>query len=233
MALVQAVGATPASSAAPAISFTAITAGNFGFCAIRIGSATTVTSVVDNLGNAWTVSTVYSGGGAGAICFAYRYNIASGTTSLTWNLSAANTAHIVFVEFSSVLTAAAIDQTSVGATGTSTSALSDSVTTTSANELLLGVISAAGTETFSQSGSWLIAAGGSGATIAPTARLAIVYQEVTATGTYAAAVTLSASLLWLARTVTFQESGSPSFDPSTVPWAGPHQPPVTTSVVGF
>src|SRR5579859_97202 len=233
MPLIQAVGATPASSSTPSISFTAITAGNFGFCAIRIGSATTVTSVVDNLGGAWTVSTVYSGGGSGAICFAYRLNCPSGVTSVTWNLSAANGAHLVFVEFSTVLTTAAIDQTSAGATGTSTSALSDSVTTASASELLVVVMAAAGTETFSQSGSWLIASGGAGGTIAPTARLAVVYQEVTATGTYAAAVTLSASLLWLARTVTFQESGGASFDPSTVPWAEPYQPPTTTSVVGF
>lgn len=201
MTLIQAVGAAPASSSTPAITFAAIGSGHFGFATIRMASGISITSAIDNQGNVWTVSTPYSGGTGGQNAFAYRANITNAPTSLTWTLASASTTFLTAQEFDDVITASPIDQTSAGATGTGTAIASDSITTTHAAELLLGVCSAAGTDTpFVQSGSWLIASG----TGAPTARSVVVYQYVTSTGTFNAAVTGNTSLVWLAQTVSFQ-----------------------------
>lgn len=203
-ALVQAAGATPGLAAAQPVTLgAAMTAGNFGFATARFAASASIVSVIDNLGNAWTFSTPYSGGGGGANAYAYRYNVGAATT-LTWTFNVNQTAQLNILEYSGVLTSAALDTASSGATGTSTSPLSDALVTGHANEVAFGVISSAGTETFTQSGSWQIATGSG----APTARAPIVFQEFTGSGSSAAAaVAQNSSLLWIAQTVAFQLAG--------------------------
>lgn len=204
MPLLQEAGATPGLTTTPTITYPGLTtAGSLGVAQARVSSAATVTSLVDDHGGTWTVLPGVVNG-AGQTIFAYRVNMPGAVAPvLTWTFSVAQTAQLNIAEFSNVLTSSPIDQTSTGATGTSTTPLSDSITTTHATELLIGSISMGGTETFTQHGAWLIASGNG----APTARAVLVYKEVTSIVTDAATVDGNSSLAWTAQTISFQQNG--------------------------
>lgn len=223
-------GATPASVTTTTVAFpAAVSAGDLLVAVVRTGTAAAVSSISDSVNGAWTVLAAVANG-AGEDFVAYFVNSGAGTPTVTVNFGAASSPQISIAAFSNVLTASPLDQTGAGATGASgTSLAADSVTTTHANEIVIGFFSQGATETFSQSGAWAIVSGNG----TPTARSVIVYQEVTSTGTYQPAVTSNSSAAWIGQTLSFQQAGGASFDPSAVPWTVPYQPPVTTSVVGF
>lgn len=220
MPLLQEVGATPSTITNTNVVFpnnTVAGGGSLLIAGIRTGLTITLNSVTDNQGGTWTLLPAVDSSPARDY-IAYRFNAPSNVAvTVTFAFGAANSPQIVMAEFSTVLTTSPLDQTSAGATGTSTTATSDNVTTTHSNELLVGFISMGTNETFSQHGSWSIALGNG----APTARAVLVYQEVTATGTYAAAVDATVGIAWIAQTITFQEAGGAA--PPQMPFVLRHQ----------
>ncbi len=211
MPLIQTVGGTGTGTSFALAYGSAVTAANWLGAGERQASAVTCTCADSvNAGN-WSGGTgnFQQDNGGGRNNMFYRENTGAGTPTVTLSLGASSTVFLTLTEFSTVNTSASLDQSLGGATGTGTALASANETTTSANELLFGVMSAAATSTFTQSGSWLIPSG----TGQPTARETVVYQEVTATSTYAAAVTIDASRAWIALFATFIQTVASTASP--------------------
>lgn len=167
----------------------------------RTASGSTLHSVSDSVNGAWTLLATQANGGGGDYV-GYFLNTAAGTPTVTVTLDNGLSARINIVEFTGVL-ATGFDQGPLGATGTGTTlTAATSTTTAQPTELVLGFFSAAADITFSQNGAWVIAG-------TPTTRTAFVYQEVSAIGTYAPAVTISTSQAWIAQAMLFIQQDAP------------------------
>jgi hypothetical protein len=119
------------------------TAGNFLFLDIICQQGCTglsITSVADGADTFNLLSPLVTMPGGGAIAAYYAMNIAGGarTVTVTWSGAAVNV-FLMCNEYSGVATAAALDVTSVYATGATAAMTSANITTTAANELLIGV----------------------------------------------------------------------------------------------
>ena len=130
---------TTGTSASPSLSFTSAVLNHSLLVACAGWGTTTATlnSVTSSPSNTWNSTTDVSNSGQVRIQCYYAMNVASGTTSVTFNFSASVSWDIAIHEYSGVATTSALDQQN-GATGNSSSPSSGSVTTTAGGELIFG-----------------------------------------------------------------------------------------------
>ena len=167
-------------------------------------------TVTDAAGNTYTqeARAINAGNVLSYIIAAFNVKaLPSGSTitiTSTYSQSVAKAA--VVSVFRGLAATSALDQTHTG-TGSSTSASSGSVTTTQANELLIGAIGTSGT-TYDTAGTWqnsFIAGqrvGTTGGTSNKT--ISMGYRIVSSTGAYTASKTGITSTTWAASIATFK-----------------------------
>lgn len=165
-------------------------------------------SGISQTGTTWTRATqgVNAGGNTVEIWYAEAKTTSSAGITVTMNQVTVRTAAIV-MEYSGVLALNPLDMVN-NAFGTSTTASTGSVTTTQENELLIGAIG------FTSSANTLGSLSGGFTAIANTAttngtatnntRIYALERIVTATETYTAGGTLSASLNWAGAIASFK-----------------------------
>lgn len=151
-------------------------------------------SVGDSATNTWTqVGTALQVPGGGDWLGLYRCQNCTGSATHTFNmLTAGGTYGVVTVqEFKNMLTSSVLDQNTTGTNTAATTYTSGNVTTTTANQALVAyTASGGGTDcTFSSAfaGSGVI--GEQRCNLDSTSSGVLYYRIVTATGTYAAAIT--------------------------------------------
>jgi hypothetical protein len=130
---------TSGSSASPAISFASAVLNHSLLVACAGWTDTTITlnSVTSSPSNTWNSTTDINNSGKVRIQCYYAMNVASGTTTVTFNFSASVNWEIAIHEYSGVATTSALDQQN-GATGNSSSPSSGSVTPSVDGELIFG-----------------------------------------------------------------------------------------------
>ena len=160
--------------------------------AIQAGSTASVSSVTDSAGNAWTRGPVgFLSGSSTRVELWYRANAAA-VSGVTVNLSTAKAASANVAEFSDVASVSPLDA-AAGNTGTasSTTAPTPAITTTNANDVIVGAINyPSGTITSTLSAPGF--AGLSNFTVS-TVNGRAAYRIVSSAGTWSAAWTLSAA----------------------------------------
>jgi Big-like domain-containing protein/calcineurin-like phosphoesterase family protein len=175
-----------------AVPITGTAAGNtlVASIALAAGSSKSVTSVTDSAGGTWTKGPVgFQTGANSRIEIWFRTGVGAGVTSVTATLSAAAAVSANVSEWSGVATAGALDASGGQGNAASTTASTPSVTTTNANDVVVGAINYPGAVT-----STLQTAGFTGLTnfssgTSTNGRAA--YRIVTATGSYQTSWTLS------------------------------------------
>jgi hypothetical protein len=140
ISFVQVKSTVATSSSAVTITMPAAqTAGNLNVVAVMWGDTTsTVSSVTDSKGNVYALALgpTKATGLTSAIYYAKNIAAGSNTVTVTFN-QPASFPNVNVMEYSGLSTTSPLDVAS-GATGSGTSASSGSVTTTSANELIIG-----------------------------------------------------------------------------------------------
>ncbi len=228
VAFVQTNSATPQTpQAAVTVTFNAAqTLGNLNVVVVGWNdSTTTVSSVADTKGNTYAVAAppvVQSGVATQAIY--YAKNIASAaaganTVTVTFNV-AARFPDIRIAEYSGIDTVNPLD-VSVGAQGSTATSSSGSVTTTNANDLLIGA-------NLVQSTSTAAGAGYTNRGITPDGDI-LEDRVVTATGSYSATAALDKVQQWIMQMVAFRAASGGTPAPS-IASLNPTSGPVGTSV---
>ncbi len=228
IAFVQTNSATPQTpQATVTVTFNAAqTLGNLNVVVVGWNdSTTTVSSVADTKGNTYAVAAppvVQSGVATQAIY--YAKNIASAaaganTVTVTFNV-AARFPDIRIAEYSGIDTVNPLD-VSVGAQGSTATSSSGSVTTTNANDLLIGA-------NLVQSTSTAAGAGYTNRGITPDGDI-LEDRVVTATGSYSATAALDRVQQWIMQMVAFRAASGGTPAPS-IASLNPTSGPVGTSV---
>ena len=215
IAYVQSNSASPNNSSLSTLSValnSAQAAGDFNVVAVGWGSTTVgISSVTDTKGNTYTLAfgpTVVSSVGSTSIYYAKNIvAAAAGANHLTVTFSAAVPFPDVRVaEYSGISTTSPVDVTVAG-NGTGTTSSSGSVTTTNANDLLVG-------------SNWVLS-GTTGAGSGFTQRQIsgwdgdILEDEVvSATGSYTATAPISPSAAWIMQLVAFRAASSDTTPPT-------------------
>lgn len=183
------------------------TAGNLIIAFIRMSSTNQTVSVTDSLGNNYAdaVSQAQSSDGHQVHVF-YARNIAGGANTITASFSSANNhPWLAIYEYSGLSTANPLDRTAA-AQGNDSNPATAAVTTTSANQLIFAGIG------FPNNYGGVATAGG-GYTIGQqnttTSRATNETALASATGAYAATLTLNSSASWSAVLATFAASSGP------------------------
>lgn len=170
-------------------------------------TAVSVTNVTDSASNTYTQAYLRANGTSIELGCYYLLNCGTGITSVTANFGASTDIGMWVWEFSGLATSSALDGTPVSASGSSTAPASGNLTTTNANDLLIGGIvwpshstTLSGTTTgFTQETKQN---GGN------NSELQAAYQIVSATGSYSFSGTLSASKPWAAGIAAFKAAAS-------------------------
>lgn len=230
---VQANSATPPTnqSTVTVPYLSAQTAGNLNVVVVGWNDSTaTVSSVVDTSGNIYSLAAapvVQSGTATQAIYYAKNIlGAGAGANSVSVAFSAAaRFVDIRVAEYSGLDTANPLD-VSAGAQGTSSTANSGSVTTTNANDLLVGA-------NLVQSSTTGPGAGYTSRGITPDGDI-LEDRVVTATGSYSATAVLDKNQKWVMQMVAFRASttGPPTIS-SLSPTSGPAGTVVTISGASF
>jgi hypothetical protein len=185
----------------------AVTAGNF--LVIYIFDGTDLTSTITNIawvgGNSGTFTPTplspINGTTRRMWCYTAQITASTGT-GVTVTFSASINSVVIFAEYQGIATASPIDG-EVAANGTSTALNSGNLTTTFANDLLVG-----GLFVTSSGGGTLSA--GSGFTLevnnASTSHRGLEDRNVTATGAYAALASYSSSQTWIAHLLALKRT---------------------------
>ncbi len=210
IAFVQTNSATPQTpQATVTVTFnSAQTLGNLNVVIVGWNdSTTTVSSVADTKGNAYAVAAaaiVQSGTASQAIYYAKNIATAAGganTVTVTFSV-AARFPDIRIAEYSGIDTVNPLD-VSAGAQGSTATSSSGSVTTTNANDLLIGA-------NLVQSTSTAAGAGYTNRGITPDGDL-LEDRVVTATASYSATAALDKVQQWIMQMVAFRAaSGTPA-----------------------
>jgi hypothetical protein len=108
--------------------------------AVQAGSTTTVGSVIDSAGNTWTKGPVGFLAGSNTRIEIWYKTAAAPVTSVTVNLSAPDLASANVSEWSGVAAAGALDVQGARGNASSATASTPTITTTNANDLILGAI---------------------------------------------------------------------------------------------
>lgn len=173
--------------------------------AVTVGANDSVTAVTDNKGNSYSIAGARSVNGDGSeIWYSVPTSVGAGhTISVNMASSAFTTAcAAAYNGFSGTVS---LDQ-AAGSTGTSTSLSSGNVTTTVADELLIGSGTHVNTSgAFTAGASFTIRAQYSNS--GDNATGYIEDRVVSATGTYSAGATVAGNSDWAARIATFKGSG--------------------------
>jgi fibronectin type 3 domain-containing protein len=208
IAFVQQNSATPQSSpTSVAVKFTtAQTAGDLNVVAVGWSNSTsTISSVVDSSGNAYTLAgpiTTISGTAAQAIYYAANISAAAAganTVTVTFN-TAAPDPDVRILEYAGAALSSPMDVTSSG-TGTNATSASPAVSTTNAYDLLFAANYVATRTTGAGSGFT------SRVITSPDGDIA-EDEMVTATGSYSGTAPLSSSGWWIMQMVAFKAAGS-------------------------
>ncbi len=141
IAYVQGKSATQTSSASVAVTYAAAqTAGNLNVVAVMWGETTSaVSSVTDSKGNTYALAVGPTKGTGLSSAIYYAKNIAGGSNTVTVSFNrTAGYPNVNVLEYSGLDTASPLD-VSAAAVGSGTSGNSGSNTTTSANELIIGL----------------------------------------------------------------------------------------------
>jgi len=182
-----------------------VTAGNFIFaeavCAVSSGTTITLpfTDTRTSTWNTVTAATAQHAGDSQTVA-QYAMNITGGAETITANFNqSCPNPYLRAQEYAGVLTAAALDVTSVGAVGSSTAPASAAVTTTGSNELMISYIGGYG-------GPGQITAGNSSAPVTPLADTHAYLQDRIAptAGSYTGSATFSISDSWTMATAAFK-----------------------------
>lgn len=173
------------------------TLGNTLIAFARFTSGSGTPTISDSQGNTWFQLFSVTNGSDVNVAWA-AYQCKSGTNNVTFAQPTQSSIQAIVAEYSGVTTITPLDQTAT-ATGTSTSASSGNVTTTVANELVLGFVSNSTT-------NGLTITPGSGFTTRQTVNgnTYLEDKDITTTQTLAATATLSASVPWFAGIVTLK-----------------------------
>jgi chitodextrinase len=192
------------------------TAGNLNYVAIGwIGLPRTILSVTDTKGNAYVpATTVKTGPNSYAQVIFYAKNIvaaAANANSVTVTFDGlVGNLDVRIAEYSGLSTTNALDVTA-GASGTGTNTASGAVTTTNANDLLVGTNKVENSTTGPGSGF--------------TEELStfdgdiLEYRVVSATGSYEATAPQDSSGGWIMQMVAFRAAGSPAGGDTQAPSA--------------
>ncbi len=184
-----------------------VTAGNF--LVLYIFDSTDLTSTITNIawvgGNSGTFTPTplspITGTTRRMWCYTAQITASTGT-GVTVTFSASINSVVIFAEYQGIATASPIDG-EVAANGTSAALNSGNLTTTFANDLLVG-----GLFVTSSGGGTLSA--GSGFTLevnnASTSHRGLEDRNVTAAGTYAAAASYSSSQTWIAHLLALKRT---------------------------
>lgn len=161
-------------------------------------------AIVDTQGNTWVQLFSVTNGSDTNVAWA-AYNVKAGTNSVTFSQPTQSSLQAIIAEYTGVTSVTPLDQTA-SATGTSTSPSSGNVTTTVANELILGFVSNSNT-------NGLTITPGSGFSTRQTVNGNTYLEDktVTATGVNAATATLSSSKPWFAAVVTLKGTQLPAY----------------------
>jgi len=229
IAFVQVNSATPqtpqTSVAVPFIS--AQTAGNLNVVVVGWNDSTaTISSITDTKGNVYTLAvgpTIQSGSATQSIYYANNIApaTANGNTVTVAFAPAAGFVDVRIAEYSGLSTVNSLD-VAVGAQGNSTTSSSGNVTTTNANDLLIGA-------NLVQSGTTGAGTGFTSRVITPQDADILEDRVVTATGTYSATAPVSPSASWIMQIVAFRGAGGGTTSPS-ITSLNPTSGPVGTSV---
>lgn len=198
-----------------------LTAGNLLVLMCRLGANGTTMTTTDTLGHTWVEAVNVDNAAGGRRTFLrYVENCSGGANTITFTPSTSVTFRIAIFEYSGLLTSGALDQkTATGATGNSTTANSGNLTTTQADELLIGFAERS-TSTFVATGGFTIE---EAVPAAPNSFLAAMDLIVSATGTYSCGATF-ASGDWSAGLATFKAAGAGA---TRVPYQSYYQSIVT------
>ena len=187
-------------------------AGNWIGVAVRAGQAGQTIIVTDTRGNSYRKAAQLNETVDGTtLAFYYAENVSAGSNSVTVADSiAGGTLRFAIFEYSGVATASSFDVSGT-AQGTSAAPGSGSVTTTTAGDLVIGMISTANAATFTA---------GSGYTIedrvpaAPNAKLMVEDRRAPTPGPVTAAATLGSSDSWGALLAAFKPASGDTTAPT-------------------
>ncbi|HLK32501.1 MAG TPA: IPT/TIG domain-containing protein, partial [Terriglobales bacterium] len=203
ISFVQVASATPQTATATvSVAFTkAQTAGNLNIVVVGWNDTTsTVSSVTDSLGNAYTLAVGPTVGTGITQSIYYAKNIAAGSNTVKVTFSqSASYVDVRILEYSGLDTANPL-QVSAGASGKSATASSGAVTTSSASTLIFGANTVA---------TWNTGPGAGFTSRIITSPDGDIAEDdmVTATGTYTATATLGASGNWVMQVAAFKAAG--------------------------
>jgi hypothetical protein len=181
----------PGSGASVATSAGNHTAGNALKVIVSWEGSGTLTSVTDTAGNTYTLKTERRQPAADAVQFAYAFNIAGHATNVvTANFTGTiDFSSIRVLQYSGMTTTDDFD-VEAGGNGSSTAATSGNATTTQADALLLNAaVNFGGGVTWSPTSPWVTE-------VTETSNCAVDERIVSATASYSAAQTPSASTDW-------------------------------------
>jgi hypothetical protein len=221
MALVQSKKGNTTGANTFSLSFDATpTANNLILCAVSAYNGVTTCTVSDNQGNTWAQARQQLSGGTGersSLHYAVA-TTASGTFTVTADPSGASSdITIVIAEFSSMATSSVLGNVNSG-TGTSTAPSSGAASTTVANELVVGVLSHAGSDrTLTEAGGWtLIQEDEGGSAHMP---ISMIYQQPAGTGSYTASWTIgTGSVEWMAVVSCFKPAAGAAATSDVAPF---------------
>lgn len=170
------------------------------------GLTTEVTGVTDNKGN--TYQPILSAANASTVHLWYCPSIIGGaghTVTVAWSDTATGRVTVVPQEFSGFTAPPVVDRTQTNlATGTAATS-NATVTTTAADELVVGALSRAGTASAMSLGSGFT---NLGTVNVANAGVAMESKVVAATGAQTATFTIAASRAYVAAVVTFKAGGA-------------------------
>jgi hypothetical protein len=226
IAFVQTNSATPASAQTVTVIYTqAQTAGNLNVVVVGWNDSTsTISTVTDSVGNTYAVAAArIAQSGTASQAIYYAKNIASAaaganTVTVTFNV-AANAVDTRIAEYSGLDTVNPLD-VSVGAQGNSATSNSGAVTTTTANDLLVGA-------NLVQSVTTAAGAGYTSRIITVDCDI-LEDRVVSATGSYSATAALDKVQPWIMQMVAFRAAGATAVP--TISSLNPVSGPIGTSV---
>jgi hypothetical protein len=189
----QRTAAQTTSSTTLAVTVPATAAGNalVASFALATGGSKSVLSVTDSAGGTWTRGPVgFQSGSNTRVELWYRVGVPAGITSVTATLSTAATGSVNVSEWDGVAGASPLDVQAGKGNPASTAAPTPALTTTNADDLLVGALNYSGAATSTLSGGGFTALTDYNA---GNVHGRAAYRAVSTTGTYTATWTLSAA----------------------------------------
>jgi cellulase (glycosyl hydrolase family 5) len=214
IAYVQSNASAPASASTMTVTYSsAQVAGDLNVVAIGwVDASSSVSSVTDSKGNTYVKAlgpTVVSGTASQSIYYALNIAAATAganTVTITFNATVPDP-DVRILEYSGIATANALDVAVGGSSATGTALNSGSVTTTNANDLIIGsnVVAYGITATGSGYTQRILSAGNTEED-----------KTVTSTGSYSATATQSPTGWWIMQLTAFKSAGTPPNAPTAL-----------------